>query len=206
MGGFVEGAVESVHALDGPDIGRAQGLQAQVVADPLRPLQEFEELHCVGCPAGDVARQFLQHGQRALAPAVVDGLGHVGAAAEHERRVQARSLEVAEQLGGGIAVADTAFVEQRGRSDQIADIGHGPRLGGFHERVFVELADVALDLVRLLLDEAEETTQGFVLLDVARADIGRKQRVELVTQGIGIGGHHSASTTTRSMSTAGSAI
>ena len=63
----------------------------------LRPAEQLEELDRVRGPAGDVARELLEHRQRALAPAVVDRLGHVGARADRDRRPQVGAAQVGEQ-------------------------------------------------------------------------------------------------------------
>src|SRR5262245_53542038 len=110
---LVEGTSNAPHALDRTNIGRAQCVRPDMVAQPLRPAEQLEKLDRMGSPAGDVARELFEHGQRTLASSIVDRLGHVGATAEADLWTQRRPDKVVEQNLGGVAVAHAAFVEQR---------------------------------------------------------------------------------------------
>jgi hypothetical protein len=77
--------------------------------------QALEELDHVGRPAGDITRQLLQHGDRALAPTIGNGVRDLGAAADDGRR----------------------DAVQRTIADQIADVRDRPLGAGLDERVIV---------------------------------------------------------------------
>ena len=100
----------------------------------LRGGELLEELHRMRRPVGDVARQLLEHQRRALAAAIGDGVGDLGA-----RRGDARRDAV-----------------QRPIADQIADIGRDPLGAGFDELVVVELLDVLLERGELARDQRQQ--------------------------------------------------
>ena len=85
---LVERAVDALVALERAHV--EPGRLRPEVLEVLRPAEQLEELDRVGGPAGDVARQLLEHRQRALAPAVVDRLGDVGAGADGDAAAAGR--------------------------------------------------------------------------------------------------------------------
>ena len=150
--GLVERAADAVVALERAHV-EVGGLRADVL-EVLAPADELEELDGVRGPAGDVARQLLEHRQRALAAPVGDRLGDVGAAAD------------------GVA--------QRVVADEVADVGDDPRAAGLDEEVVVELRDVVLDDVDLLGDDPQQRAQDVALVGVLVAVDGRQQLEEAV--------------------------
>ena len=178
----VRQVVAAVRALDGADVHRAaerieggpQGLEPTPVAQVRREVVARPDMvHPLGGgdhqeifdharrPAGDVARELLQHRGGSQAPPEADGVGDLGPGAGDAR---------------GRAV-------QRPIADQAADVGRCPVGAGLDELVVVELLDVLLDDGRLLGDHAQQLPKREALLGVADAVDGRQQGVEA------LGGH-----------------
>jgi len=165
----VERALQELERLGAAQVARAQARHPQVVPDALGPPQALEHLGGVRPPAGDVAGQLLEHRESPLAPPVVDRLRHVGAVAQRHVRHQVGPAQVGEQLLGLGGARDAAAVEERQRPHQVAEIGDDPRLAGLDEEIVPELADVPLEQVRLLLDDAQQGAQRLAEPGVARA-------------------------------------
>ena len=158
----------SVQALCGPD-----------VLEHLVPAEQLEELHGVGRPAGDVARQLLEHRQRALAPPVVDGLGDVCPDAHGDGRPEVRPAQVREELGRRVGRGDPARVEQRvvgRRGRRCTGSTHGR--GRLDEEVVPELLDVLVDERGLVGDDAQQRPQREAELGVPLAIHSGHQVVE----------------------------
>ena len=122
----IEGRVQPVEPVAGAQIHGGLVPRSEVV-HALIGNQPLEELDGDGGPARHIHDQLFEREQRALAAAIADGVGHLGAPA----------------LGRG---AD--FV-RRVRTHQIADIGDHPRGAGLDELVVVELLDVLFEDRRL---------------------------------------------------------
>ena len=159
-------------------VGRAAAPRMQVV-EMLHPAEPAVELHRACRPARRVAGQVFQQRQRALAPARVDRVGHVGARRQHAAEA-------------GVAATVHA---QRGRfrqqrvAEQVADIRHHPVVAGLDEGVVVQPRDVLLQHVGLARQHAQEVAQRPAQLRVAHAVHHRHQLV----QAIGVGAHGAAS-------------
>ena len=141
------------------------------VVHELRRRQQLEELHRACRPAGDVARQLLEHRHGALAAPVADRVGDLGA-----RRGDVRQDAV-----------------QRPVADQVADVRRHPAVGGLDELVVVELLDALREHVDLLGDDVDELAQHAALLGVADPVDARQQPVELLRRVQAGGGHVIAS-------------
>ena len=76
----------------------------------LRPAKFFKEGHRVRVPSGDVAGQLFQHGERALATAVIDSVSDI--------RTAAHDVAVDGVVG-----------------DEAADVGYDPIGAGFDEQI-----------------------------------------------------------------------
>ena len=84
----------------------------------------------------------------------------------------------------GAAAAQSAAGVHRLVADQLADIGDDPVLAGLDEPVVVELADILLDEVHLLGDDAQQGAQRVALIDVAHPVNGRDEVIEAVGAGV----------------------
>ena len=122
----------------------------------LRGREALEELDRARRPAGDVARQLLEHDRGALAAPVGERVRHVGARADASRRHR----------------------PDRPHAEQIADVRHDPFVAGLDEPVVVEDRDVLLDALELALDHAEQRAQRLALIGVAQAVDRREELVE----------------------------
>ena len=89
-------AADAVADIDAAQVRTAVAVEPQVL-EMLVPVEQREELDDVRAPAGDVARQLLEHRRRALAAAVVDRLGDVGAQPDRTGRPQVGAGEIGEQ-------------------------------------------------------------------------------------------------------------
>ena len=122
------------------------------------------------------------------APRTAAGRGRAGYGPAAVQRLDAaifRSHQVAEQLDRRIAILHAAFVEQRRRADEIANIGDNPWLAGLDECIFLKLPDILLDEVRLQIDDVKQSAQRFAALLVTLANEGRQQVVKSVALGVG---------------------
>ena len=127
-----------------------------LVCEPLK------ELNHPRVPAGDVARQLLEHGRRAFAPPVRDGVGDLGARADGAR---------------GHAV-------QRPVADQVADVGRHPLGAGLDELIVVELVEILAQHRDLFGDDAAQRFERLALLRVANAVKRRQQIIKFFRFGI----------------------
>ena len=93
--GLVKRAVDAFHDVERAEIG-PRALKPQVL-EKLRPAEQLEELDHVRRPAGHVAGELFEHHRRCLAPAIMDGLCHVGAGADRHRRAQIFSGQIGKQ-------------------------------------------------------------------------------------------------------------
>ena len=143
------GVERAVGQLGGRGVAHGGGGRRRVahVVHVLRRRQALEELDRARRPAGDVARQLLQHHRRALAAAVCDGVGDEGARADAGRRHR----------------------PDRPYAQQVAQVGHDPLVAGLDEPVVVEAADVGFDAFQLGLDDAQQRAQRLALVGVAQA-------------------------------------
>jgi hypothetical protein len=199
MGDLVEGAVEPVHAFDGTDVGRAQRMEAQMIAYPLRPAEKLEILDRMRRPSGNIARQLPEHRKRALPAPEVNRFRDIGPRAQRdegpEPAARQRTIGATMQrfdppvLGAGkigkklhrrVAILDAALIEERRGAHEIADIGDGPGLAGLDEGIFMKLLDILFDDIGLGIDDVEEPAQAAATLLVALADESRDQIVEAV--------------------------
>ena len=194
---LVERAVHTLVALVRADVEPAR-LRPEVL-EVLRPPEQLEELDGVGRPAGDVPRELLEHGQRALAAAVVDRLRHVGARADGDRRPQVGPRQVGEQLVGRRRAA--AAVEEEVVRDEVADVRDHPVAARLDEEVAPELRDVGLDEVELVADELRQAAQREAVLGVLLA-VDRGQ--QLVQPLCALRRHHAAPVATTVTSRAAS--
>ena len=123
--------------------------------------EALEEFDAPRRPSGDVAGQLLQHRHGPLAAAVAQGVGHVA------------------------AQVDVGFADGLDRRDaeQIANIGHHPRLAGLDEPVVVELVDVPLDGGEFGVDDGQQRPERAVVLGVAGSVEGGEQVVQAVAAG-----------------------
>ena len=153
----VEGGVAPVQFFPVAQIRRVVRMGTQMI-HVLCPAQQLEKLHRPRRPAGDIARQLFEHRCRALAAAIADGIGHIGARRGHIRH---------HAVQGAIA-------------DEITDVGRHPRRAGFDELVVVELFEVFLHGCHLLGDDGEQLAQRIALLRIADAMDGGQQFVEAV--------------------------
>ena len=127
-----------------------------------RTAKPAERLDHHAVPAGDVAHQHLEHGERALAAAIEDGAHHVG--------------------------APSAPVEgvHQARADQVADIGQCPVVAEFRELVFPEPVDAAPgiggcvsgDLNQAAQDLGIDRVAVFVAIDLHPLPEPRRSSVE----------------------------
>ena len=129
------------------------------MVDVLRGGRSLEELHRLASPAGDVARQLLEHGRRTLAPAVRQGVGDVASLAE-----------------GGLGASGHAG--QRAHAEQVGDVGHDPFVAGLDEPVVVQPADVVLDQLHFAVHQVQQRTQRVALGRVAQPVHRREKREE----------------------------
>ena len=153
VGGRVPRPADAVADVDAAQVGAAVAIEPQVL-EVLVPVEQREELDDVRAPAGDVARQLLEHRRRALAAPVVDRLGDVGAHADRARRLQVGPGEVGEQRLRRRRGGREVEVVQRDVADEVADVGHDPALAGLDEEVVPELLRVVAQRVGLLGDRA----------------------------------------------------
>ena len=103
---------------------------AQMV-EVLVPDKQLEHRDRVALPARDVAREAAEHRQRALAPAPVDRVGDVGAA------------------------ADAGHLVDRRVRDEVADVRHDPFGARLDEEVVPQPVEVGAEQVDLLRDELQ---------------------------------------------------
>ena len=160
----VEGAAARAHCRLRAQVGGGPGVRAQVL-HVLGGGELLEELGHVRRPVGQVARQLLQHQRGALAAAVGDGVGDLGARRSH-RGTRAT---------------------QRSVPDQVADVGRDPVRAGFDELVVVELLDVLFQRFEFAREQGEQRVQRTTLFLVADALDRGQQRVQalhLQTHGI----------------------
>ncbi len=124
--------------------------------DVLRACRSLEELHSLASPTGDIARQLLEHGRRAFAPAVRQGVGDVASLAE-----------------GGLGARRHAG--ERPHAKQVGNVGHDPFVAGLDEPVVVQLPDVVLDQLHFAVHQVEQRTQRVALGRVAQPMHCRKK-------------------------------
>ena len=117
-------------------------------------------------PSGDGAREFLEHGQRALAAAEANRVRHFPPRREDAAK-RTRAARFARLAHGLVA-------------DEIAEIRHHPVGARFDEPVFVKLRDVGLHCEHLFGDDAQQIAQLKILLRIAIAIDRRQQLVEAV--------------------------
>ena len=168
----VEGPVEQVERVAVAQVDGAAARGVQVV-DVLRPAKQPVELDRAGRPAGHVARQLLQHRQRALAAAIADRVGHL---APRDQDLVARAALRAAHLSW------LARFMHKLIADQIADVRHDPILRRLDEPVVVELANVLLDDGDLLADDGQQRLERVALVGVADAVDGRQQIVQAIVR------------------------
>ena len=124
-GDRLERAADARERLPAAQVRRVVVARPQVV-HVLRRAEQLEVLDRARVPAGDVARELLEHRRRALAPAERDRVRDLGA------REPARAAERVQRLV----------------ADQVADVGDRPVGAGLDELVVVELLEVLLDHAR----------------------------------------------------------
>ena len=141
------------------------------VVDRLRQPDERVKLDRPRRPAGHVLGQQFQQRQRALAPPVADGVGHLAA----------RDQDLVAQLPPGRRhLPRLARLVDDAVANQVADVRHDPILARLDEPVFVQPGDVGLDDVHLLGDHAQQRPQRVPLFGVALAVDDRQQFVQAV--------------------------
>ena len=166
----IERAVRPAESLQPPriaQVGRATAVRMLMI-EVLHPAEPAVELHRARRPAGRVAGQVFQQRQRALAPARVDRVGHVGARRQHaaEAGVAAPVLAQRGRLG------------QQAVTEQVADIRHHPVVAGLDEPVVVQPGDVLFEHIGLAGQHAQEVAQRPALLRIAHAIDHRQQVVQ----------------------------
>src|SRR6185436_9473393 len=95
------------------------------------------------------------------------------------------TVEVAEELAGGIPRLPPAAVEEQAVAHEVADVGNHPRMRRLDEQVLVQSLDVALDQIVLGGDDAEQRAQRIAFGDVVLAYHHREQ----IPQTVGLNGH-----------------
>ena len=115
----VERGIAPLQRLPIAQVGGHAILQPDMI-HVLAGFEPLKELDHPRVPAGDVARQLLQHGGRAFAPPVGDGVRHFGARADGAR---------------GHAV-------HRPVADQVADVRRHPLGAGLDELIVIELVEI----------------------------------------------------------------
>ena len=145
-----------------PQVGRAE-VPGPAMGEVLRGAEPLEVLHARGGPAGELERQVLDRGQRALPPTVVQGVRDQRALPPGARPDRV----------------------QESYAEQVAEVGHDPVGAGLDEGVVVELREVGGDDVALLAQDLEECLEhaGLVGLRVALAVEPREQVGQLVAAG-----------------------
>ena len=118
----------------------------------LRPRQPAELFGRHAFPAGDIADQLLENPQRSLAAAIVNGLGNI------------------DPSSAGIERGDHTGAEQ------VANVGNGPVVAVFDERVFPKSIRIPPQQSGLLREDVDDAAQysgvirNGVLIAIKRRD------------------------------------
>ncbi len=165
--GLIERAIDAIHSIHRANVGPLT-LRSKMF-EVLIPTEQFKKFDRVRGETRDIARQFFEHRQRALAPTVVDCLGNIGARARGNRWTQIFAEEIGEKFFREFGGLDAARVVQQIVADEIADVSDHPRLAGLDEEVVPQLLDVRLHEIGLRVDQAQERAQRVILLHIAFA-------------------------------------
>ena len=145
--GGIEGTADQLQVRRVAQVVGARIVEAHMVG-VLRPAEPREIFHRMRRPARRVARHRLEHRHGALAAAVLQRVGDVGA---------------------GAVAAVGAERLQAAHADQIADIRHHPFVAGLDEQVLVHLRDIRFEHRTLFRQDRDHRLELVALLRVAQA-------------------------------------